>query len=268
MDNQQTQTQTTPASSASSSSNQANSNAVSDSPQTTNASAVDTGSVEGKSTASEEAGGAASDGDRQRPGRAERRISELSSKIKELESKLGEQNRIADTLNKTTVNPSDVNFPDYSGVEQITPEILKRDILNTAEQLVNLKMTAAGTELERRLTQTQAVEKSAQAIENSIKKYPKLNPDSDEYDHSLDVEITEAYADVVARDPSYSFTKFIKPFERILETSDTTSKDASTTGSSRGRAANRPSAPTRRTANEFPVNGTTADMEKWFANNR
>lgn len=266
----ETKTKTAPASSDASSSDASISNAVSDSPQTQGP-IVDKGTSAGKATASDEASGAAGDGDRQRPGRAERRISELTSEIKKLESELADKNKIADSLSKAAVNPADIKFPDYSQLDQVTPEQLKSDIIKTAEQIVDLKMQAAGTALEAKLTQGQAVEKSAQAIENAIKKYPALNPSNEGYDEELDKEITAAYAEVIRKDPTYSFSSFIKPFERILDSSDTNvDKTASTTepsSSRRGRSANRPNVPTRR-SNEFPEGGSLEEMEKWFANNR
>ena len=263
----ETKTQVAPAGNAASSSDAAVSNAGSDSLQTVEPT-VDKAIAEGKSASSDDDSGAAGDGER-RPGRAERRISELSSKIKELETQLGEQNQLATSLNKAAVDPTSIKFPDYSQMSEITPDQLKADIIKTAEQIVDLKMTAAGTALEQRLTTGQAVEKSATAIEAAINKYPALNPNSDDYDKDLDVEITDAYAAVLQRDPSYSFTKFIKPFERILEPSDTTDAKASTskTEPTRGRSANRSTTPVRR-SNEFPETGTAADMEKWFAQNR
>jgi len=267
MADSQTQTQTAPASSDEAPSASPVSNAGSDPSQTSNTAPVVGGNDEGKSAASDEASGAADGGDRQRPGRAERRISELSSTIKKLESELAEKNKLADSLNGAPVNPSSIKFPDYSQMSEITPDQLKQDIIKTAEQIVDLKMTAAGTALEQKLTQGQAVEKSAAAIESAIKKYPALNPQSDDYDREMDLEITEAYAEVLKRDPSYSFSKFIKPFERILDVSDTTEKSASKTEPSSGRRANRPNTPVRR-SNEFPAGGTTEEMEKWFANNR
>lgn len=261
-------TQPAPASGVGSTPDPANSSAGSDPSQTSNAGKVDTGSDAGKSTASDEASGAADGGERQRPGRQERRISELSSKIKGLEAELDQKNQLAESLQQSAVDPSKIKFPDYSQVEQVTPEQLKQDIISTAEQIVDLKMQAAGTALEQKLTQGQAIDKSSAAIEAAINKYPALNPNSEDYDRDLDVEITDAYASVLQKDPSYSFTKFIKPFERILEASDTTSKDTSKTEpSSKGRSANRPNVPVRR-SNEFPENGTAEEMEKWFADNR
>jgi hypothetical protein len=255
----ETQTQTTSVGSADDSSSSANSNTGSDSSQTSN-STVDR--VDGgKSTASDESSGAVGDGERARPGRAERRISELTKTIKDLEGQLAEVN-----LQSGPVDSSKIDLPDYSKMTEVTPDQLKSDIIKAAEQIVDQKMQSAGKDLTNNLTQQQAMAKSSQAIEATITKYSVLNPDSEDYDSGLDDEITTAYADILKKDPTYSFSQFIKPFTRILESSDTTSKDTSKT-ESRSRAANRASAPVKR-SNEFPEGGTADEMEKWFASQR
>lgn len=265
----QTQTQDSPAAVADSSSNSAASQAGSDSLQTSNTGVVDTGNDAGKSTASDDASGAGGDGDRQRPGRAERRISELTKRNKELEVDNEQKNSLLDRLSKTPVDESKITFPDYSGVEQITPDQLKKDILATANQLVDARMDLLGSALLDRVDQREVSTKSEASIRSTITKFSALNPDSDDYDRDLDVELSTAYAEARSKNPSYSFTTFIKPFERLLEQSSTTSQDTSKTGpSSRGRAANRSRSVPTRSANEFPEGGSAQQMEEWFAKNR
>ena len=265
----QTQNATTPAGSAPASSDGAVSNAGSDSLQTANTATVDSGNAGGKSAASDDAGGAAGDGDRQRPGRSERRISELAKQNKELEAKLEEQQTTLQKLMANPVDPSSIKFPDYSGVSEVTPDQLKKDILETATQLVDARMNIVGQTLLDRVDQRDVSSKSEGAIRTTIEKYSVLNPESDDYDHDLDTELSTAYAEARAKNPSYSFTTFIKPFERLLEQSSTTSNDASKTeSSSRGRTAQRNRSTPTRTANEFNPNWDSATMEKWFANNR
>ena len=263
----QTQNNAAPASNASASSEDANSNAGSGSLQTPNP-IVDKGTGEGKSTDRDESGGAAGDGERQRPGRQERRISELTKREKELQTELEEKNSLLERLSETPLDSSKIKFPDYSTVDQVTPDQLKKDILDTANQLVDARMNLLGSALLDRVDQKDVSAKSEDAIRSTITKFSVLNPESDDYDHDLDTELSASYAEARSKNPSYSFTTFIKPFERLLEQSSTTSKDTSKTGSSsRGRAANRSTAPVRR-GNEFPESGTAAEMEKWFANNR
>jgi hypothetical protein len=267
-DSTETQTKTAPASGADSTSNTAVSDAGSDSQQTSNGTVVDSSSDAGKSTVSDDASGASSDGERQRPGRAERRISELTKREKELQTELEEKNTLLERLSKTPVDQSNIKFPDYSGVDQITPDQLKKDILDTANQLVDARMNLLGSALLDRVDQKEVSSKSEEAIRSTITKFSVLNPASDDYDEDLDKELSTSYAEARSKNPSYSFTTFIKPFERLLEQSSTTEKSTSTTESNRGRSANRPSAASRRGTNEFPANGTAADMEKWFAAQR
>lgn len=232
---------------------------------------VDTGSAEGKgkSAASDEQDGADSAGaGRARPGRAQRTISELTSKIKELESALDEQGNLSTQLQKTPIDSSQVNLPDYSQMTEITPDQIKKDIITAASQIVDLKMQTTANALETKLTLKQAAEKSAQAIEATLKKYPVLNPESEDYDQGLDKEISDSYAEILQKDPGYSFAKFIKPMERFLESQSKSSEStASSETSSRGTSANRSSGQSR-SLKQFSPEMTTAEMEAWFASKR
>lgn len=221
----------------------------------------------GNSAASDGQDGADSeDGVRQRPGRAERKIGELTKQIKEMETQLAQKDSLATKLTATPVDASQVNLPDYSQMSEVTPDQLKKDIINAASQIVDLKMQTTANVLEQKLTQKDASEKSALAIESAINKYPVLNPnDEDNYDGDLDKEISDAYAEVLKKDPTYPFSKFIKPMERFLE-SNTTSKDTTTKESNRGRSANRAGAQSRGQKPFDEMN--TTEMEAWFAAKR
>lgn len=238
--------------------------------QPTNAQGVDNGSVEdkGNSAASDGRDGADGAGDgRQRPGRAERTISQLTSRIRELESALDTQGNLSVQLQRTPVDGSQVNLPDYSQMTEITPEQIKKDIITAASQIVDLKMQTTANVLETKMSLKQASEKSAQAIENALTKYPVLNPDSEDYDQSLDKELSDSYAAILQKDPSYSFSKFIKPMERFLQDQSKSSESTTTTGpSSRGTSANR-SGGGSRTQKPFDQM-TTTEMEAWFASKR
>lgn len=265
----QTQTQAAPASGDEATSTSSVSNAVADSLQTSTTSTVDTGKDEGKSASSDGKDGASGDGARRRPGEAERRISELTKKEKELQTELQEKNSLLEKLSKTPIDQSQINMPDYSGVSEVTPDQLKKDILATANQLVDARMSLLGSELLDRVDQKEITTRSSDAIKSTITKFSVLNPESDDYDHDLDIELSTAYAEARSKNASYSFTTFIKPFERLLEQSSTTEESASKTGSSsRSRSAQRSRSVPTRTANEFPETGTAEQMEKWFAQNR
>lgn len=256
-----------PAANATDTATVTNPNAGSESTQPTNAAQVDSSSVEdkGNSAVSDEQNGAESaDGVRQRPGRAERRISELTSKVSELTQKLEQTSQLSTKLQASPVDPSQVNLPDYSQMAEITPDQIKKDIITAASQIVDLKMQTTANALEEKLSWRQATEKSAQAIDSALKKYPVLNPESETYDQTLDQEISASYTEILQKDPSYSFDKFIKPMERFLESSNTTA-DANDSGSSsnRGTSANRSGAQSRATK-QFADLQTADEMETWI----
>ena len=140
----------------------------------------------------------------------------------------------------------------------------------TANQLVDARMDLLGSALLDRVDQKEVSTASTNAIKSTIEKFSVLNPESEDYDQDLDRDLSASYAEARSKNPSYSFTTFIKPFERLLEQSSTTSKDASKTeSSSRSRSAPRSrSVATSRSSNEFPETGTAEQMEKWFAQNR
>lgn len=268
MEDQKTQTQSTAAGAGASTSDAGTSKAGSDSSKTS-APIVETGVDEGKSTASDVASGAANEGDR-RPGRAERRISELSKRNKELETGIEDRNVLLKKLSESPVDQSKVTMPDYSAVESVTPDLLKSDILKAANQIVDQRMDVLGNILLDRVDQRDVSARSDDAIASTISKFAKLNPNSDDYDEDLDTEIADSWKEAKKNNPSYSFTSFIKPYERLLGQSDTTGAGDSTTStkeSSRGTSANRATAPVRR-SNDFPENGSTSEMETWFAKNR
>lgn len=230
---------------------------------------VENGGVEDKSKAGDAADGAANDGVR-RPGRAERRISELTKRNKELETGLEERNVLLRKLSESPVDQSKIDMPDYSKVDTVTPDLLKSDILKAANQIVDQKMDVLGNMLIDRVEQRDVSARSDDAIAATIAKFPKLNPNSEEYDEELDDEIADSWNEAKKNNPTYSFTSFIKPYERLLGQSSTTGTDngaTSKTESSRGTSANRSTAPVRR-SNDFPETGTAAEMEAWFAKNR
>lgn len=243
-------------------------NAGSESTQPTNAGKkIEASSVEGKdnSAASDGQDGAeGADGVRQRPGRAERRISELTTKVNELTQKLEQTDQLATRLQATPVDGSQVNLPDYSQMTEITPDQIKKDIITAASQIVDLKMQTTASALEEKLSWRQATEKSAQAIEAALKKYPVLNPDSETYDQTLDQEISNSYTEILQKDPGYSFDKFIKPMERFLDSSNTTPEgNDSGSSSNRGTSANRAGAQSRQTK-RFEDLQTSDEMETWI----
>lgn len=268
-DSEMTQNTTT-AGGTSDSSSDVNSNAGAEALQRSNAN-VDSGIDQdnGNSDSSDESNGAnSSDGARQRPSRAERRISELTTKIRELESALQQPSSLSDVLSNNQVSPSSVQLPDYSQMSEITPDQIKQDIINAASQIVDLKMQTTAKVLESNLTRQQASEKRAQEIEKAEAKYSVLNPNSEDYDEDLVHEITESYGDIYTKDPTYSFTKFLQPLTRVLDSLSNTNPQGATNSASasKGKSANRPNATVKiqKSFNEM----NSKEMEDWFAMNR
>lgn len=266
---EQTQNSSAPAAASDTSAEDANKGGQPSTQPASDSQKVDTGKAEdnkGNSAASDGQDGAESDdGGRQRPSRAERRISELTAQVKKLQEENQTKSSLTDQLQKTPIDS--VQLPDYSQMTEITPDQLKKDIINAASQIVDLKMTTTANVLEKNLSNREASEKSARAIEATINKYSVLNPNSDDYDADLDHEITDAYAEVVKTDPGYTFDKFIKPFTRVLDSMSTETTSGSS--SNRGTSANRGNtASSRKSAATFDPNWDTEKMEQWFASRR
>ena len=80
--------------------------------------------------------------------------------------------------------------------------------------------------------------------------------------------MTESYGDVYAKDPTYSFTKFLQPLTRVLDSMSNTNPQGATNSesTSKGKSANRPNATVKiqKSFNEMD----TKEMESWFAMNR
>ena len=272
MADSETTQNTTTAGGASDSSSDVSSNAGAEALQPTNSVEVGNGNVEdnGNSEQSDAANGAdSSDGARQRPSRAERRISELTKTIKDLEKQLQQPNQLYNELTKSPVNNSSVQLPDYSNLTEITPDQIRQDIISAASQIVDLKMQTTAQVLESNLTRTQAYEKRALEIEKAEAKYSALNPNSEDYDEDLVHEITDSYSEIFAKDPTVSFTKFIQPLTRLLDSaSNTKPKGANNPEvSSKGKSAIKPTATPTKSQKPFEQM-TASEMEQYFASKR
>ena len=269
----QTQKSSAPASTSPASSDGDPSNAGSESQQPTNAARVDTSSVEdkGKSAASDEQDGADSgDGVRQRPGRQERRINELTQKIKELEATRTKSSQLQEQLQRTPIG--DVTVPDFTNRDNITYEDYKKDVITAASQIVDLKLQTTANVLESKIITQNAAEKAAREIETAQNRYSVLNPDSEDYDEDLVHDITENYGSIFAKDPSFSFAEYLKPMSRFLQSESNTkgsNKTATESESNKGTAANRAGATSsRKGSGNFDPNWSTERMEEWFASKR
>lgn len=167
----------------------------------------------GKTGSSDEGNGTSSkEGERARPSRAERRISELS-KLADASQKrnanLEEENsRLRDQL-EDPIKAADVRLPDYSQQDNVTPDQLKQDIVSAADQIVKLRMEQYIPANNQEMTVRQYREKAYEDIKSATRKHVELDPDSEQYEPELDKFLAATYDKVFRADPSYRFRELV-----------------------------------------------------------
>lgn len=260
----ETQTQATSASSQSASSADEVSNAGSTTTQPTDATKVDNGSVEvnGNSGSSDGSDGADSvDSGRQRSGKAERRISELTARIKELEAaKLKDTDAVAQYLTQAQSNP---NLPDYTGVEEVYPSQIAKDVFSAVSKELDAKIAGTTGILQNRIAFTNAVQRNIIEAEQARNQYPVLNEaNPDAYDPDLAKEIDDGFIEIFDVNPNYSYANHVKKFRSVLGRAKTNS---GTTGET--PQAVRQQAQAKRST-EFSKDMSLEEMKQWFASRR
>lgn len=152
---------------------------------------IDANQQVGNSGQSDADNGAAQGGEdtRQRPNRAERRIgalhSELAEEFSRRQAAEEENARLKAMLEQPLGNR--VQMPDYSNVDQVTPEQLKQDIINTADQIVKIRLEEGLRQNAQQLSQRQANDRVLGDIDTVIRDYPSLDPNNEEtYNEPLD----------------------------------------------------------------------------------
>ena len=219
-----------------------------------NGGGVDAASAEGKRNSDQSDAGNGGEGDnggRSREGRAERTIKSLKARIKELEASTAQSDDLSQVLQSTRVMPNQVQLPDYSQMTEVTPAQIQADLLKTAEQIVDIKMGALASTLEKKVTRKDAAAAALREIAEAKKQYRVLDEtDEDNYNPELDEAIGNGYYEIFKANPSYSFTDYLKSFKPVLEAANTTASDgtAQGVGTNRGTSATRPTAATRRSA--------------------
>jgi len=247
---QQTQTGT-PAGTAGASSDPASSTKPDPtSSQPADAATVDGGSAEDNRNAAAsdgQNGGQSDDGGRNRPGRAERRINELTKELRAAEAKATEKDSLIEQLQKTPINPSDVPLPDYSKMAEITPDQLKTDIIGAADKIATLRTAQAFNEFGDKLTRRDAAGKALQEIAQAKRDNKVLDEGNPEtYNADIDEKLGDTFKRIYDRDPSYSFLEHTETFLPGL-IAEQNARDGTTTGAgARGRSANRSTASSRR----------------------
>jgi len=222
--------------------------------QPANASVVDGGSAEGNRNSGSSDGGNGGNGDdggRSRPGRAEREIKDLKARIKELERSQSGDADLAKQVMDTRVSPSQVQLPDYSQMETVTPAQIQQDIVKAAEQIVDVKMGALAKSLEQGSNRNRAVDRALAEIDKAKATYKALNHNDEEhYNQELDEKIGDSYLRMFKVDPSYTFEEHLDTFKPLLEAASTTAAQGTTQGGNRGTSANRSNASSRRSQKE------------------
>lgn len=176
---------------------------------------VDTGAEgeEGK-PGSDDGGHGASrkEDERSRPSRAERRISELDKLAKENEKRandLEQENAMLRDKLKDPIKAADIRLPDYSQQDNVTPEQLKQDIVNAADQIVKLRMEQYIPANNKEMTVRQYRERAYEDMQSAVRRRPELDPDNEKFEPELDQFLAKTFKRVFDADPSYRFRDLI-----------------------------------------------------------
>lgn len=187
----------------------------------------------GNSGSSDGANGATGDGDRGRPSRAERRIDELTAKIRELESESAKRDSLIKQLTETPLDLSKVKLPDYSQMDQVTDEQIRKDVATAADQIATMRTSQAIEAFENRLTRKESAGKALSEIDAMKAKYDVLNPAKEgAYNENLERFLGDSFYKVFQQDPSYSFREHVENYFDAVGVPETkTSSDESTAAS-------------------------------------
>lgn len=127
-------------------------------------------------------------GDQQRqPSRAERRIQQLNDKVKQANQQPyqpGQQQQ------------QSPQFPSYQEGQEVSPEQLQRDVVQTADAIASLRVN-------QQLAQRDAINNFERDTESIPTKFSELNPDSPDYTPELDEAIAQDFQDRAFRVVGY-----------------------------------------------------------------
>lgn len=178
------------------------------------------GTGEDNSGSSDEGDGSQSkEGERSRPSRAERRISELnklaSERLKKSEDLESENARLRELL-KDPIEAAKIklNLPDYSQQESVSPQQfqddLKKAAVEAADQIVRMRLEQALPANNREMTIRQFNDRAYEEMQSAIKDHPELDGDSEQYDQNLDNFLARTFERVYKADPTYRFKDLVK----------------------------------------------------------
>lgn len=177
---------------------------------------VDDGETgENKSGSSDEGDGTQrKEGERSRPSRLDRRISELNKTAaeykKQAEDVESENARLREML-KDPLKAAEVRLPDYSKQENVSPDQLKQDIIDAADQIVKLRLEQYIPASNKETTVRQYRERAYEEMQSAIQSHPELDRNNDEtYDEDLDAFIANTFDRVFKADPTFRFKDLVK----------------------------------------------------------
>lgn len=118
----------------------------------------------------------------QKPSRTERRNQERESRIRELNQRVKQYEQ----HNQPLQPQSSPQFPNYQPGEEVSPERLQQDVVQTADAIANLRV-------QQQLGQFQAQNDFTRDVETLPTKYEELQPESTNYTPELDEAIAQEY---------------------------------------------------------------------------
>lgn len=144
------------------------------------------------------------------------RVRELNQKAKQAEEKafLAEEKvkSLSEKIAELTGGlPEPENYiPQVTPGTEISPDDYRNDVVKTAGTIVNLRMK-----------QQEALHKIQTSTEKTVAKYPELDPDSPDYDKELSQSVTEAVEAHVKMNPYTSnvegfVDRLMKPYKRAV----------------------------------------------------
>ena len=173
---------------------------------------------------------------------AQKRIRELAGEVKSLKQKLSE----VTTPNDYSL-PQQLSQPQIDLNDEVTPEQYRQHVMQQADSLVQL-----------RLKQSEAINRITQESVQVERKYPQLDPESDQFDKELSETISDAIEAQVKLNP-YSTSvkaiadKLMKPYLKAI--SNGVAQEKETIAKQVSESALRPT-PVRKvdkTANEMSI---------------
>lgn len=139
---------------------------------------------------------------------AQQRIQELVSEKKQAEEKAkGLEEKLAELTSPVGhETPQAPYTPQVTPGQELTTDQYKQDVLSTAQALVDL-----------RVKQSEAVQRINSEASQAVRKYPQLDPESDQFNRELSDSVTEATmayvkAEPFTASPKKFVDKMIKPY--------------------------------------------------------